>query len=125
VGFLVGLALSAVVTVPQGPPPSGPGAPPPPAPESSKVMLVLSTVSIALLLALLVVYGRTYRTTRAPYVLGLFVFLFVLLLESVLNSPILFSAFGVGPGNGLGRLLAFGQALMCAALALFLYLSLQ
>jgi hypothetical protein len=87
-------------------------------------MVVLSTVSIAFLLALLVVYGRTYRTTGAPYVLGLFVFLLVLLLETVLNSPLLFTAFGVAPG-GVSRFLAFGQLLMSVALGIFLYLSLQ
>ncbi len=126
VGLVVGLALSETISVPQAPRPGGPGSPPPPPQQHqfSQVMLLLSTVSLALLAALLVVYGRIYRSTRAPYVLGLFVFLLALLFESLLSSPLLFTAFGVGPG-GVSGFLAVGQLLMSAALAIFLYLSLQ
>lgn len=51
--------------------------------------IILSTVGIALLAALLVVYGRTYRQTKANFVLGLLVVLFALLLQSILTSPII------------------------------------
>jgi uncharacterized membrane protein YedE/YeeE len=130
VGLVVGLVLALVAPTPPAPGPpgpggGGPGGPGQGSPSSSRPTLVLSTVSLALLVALLVVYGRTYRTTRAPYVLGLVLFLFVLLVQGILSSPLVFSAVGVGPGSGLGRLLEVAQFLMCAALALFLYLSLQ
>jgi hypothetical protein len=123
VGLLVGLALAFTVHVPAGPPP-GPGAPPVPSTTIAQLALVLSTLNLALLVALLVVYGRTYRTTRAPFMLGLWVFLLALLLENVLISPLLFTAFGAGPG-GLGRFLTVGQFLMSVALSVFLYLSLE
>ena len=124
VGLVVGLVLALVVAVPGSGPPPGPGSPPLPARSVSQAMTVLSTVNIALLVALLVVYSRTYRSTGAPFILGLWVFLFALLLENILDSPLLFAAFDAAPG-GLGRFLAFGQLLMCAALAVFLYLSLE
>ncbi len=124
IGLIVGLVLALTLPgPPAGPPGPGGGGPIPPRPLDG-AMLVLSTVGIALLAALLVVYARTYRTTRAPFVLGLWVFLLALLAENVLSSPLLFTAFGVGPG-GLGRFLTFGQALMCVALSIFLYLSLE
>jgi|HubBroStandDraft_4_1064222.scaffolds.fasta_scaffold858250_2 hypothetical protein len=128
IGLVVGLALALLVPVPAGPgaPPRQPGSPPPPpgAQPFAQAMVVLSSVSIAELLALLVVYGRTYRTTQAPYMLGLFVFLLALLMETLLTSPFLLIAFGTGPGS-LGRFLALGQLLMAVALGIFLYLSVQ
>ncbi len=124
VGVGLGTLLALTLPGPPAGPPSGPGAGPIPPHALNVAMVVLSSVSIALLLALLVVYGRTYRTTRAPFVLGLWVFLLALLLESILSSPLLFTAFGVGPGS-LGRFLTFGQLLMCVALTIFLYLSLE
>ena len=123
VGLLVGLALAFVVRVPVGPS-AGPGGPPAHPASVVQRALVLSTVNVALLGALLVVYSRTYRSTHAPFVLGLEVFLLALLLANVLNSPLLFAAFHVGPG-ALGPLLLFGQLLMAVALATFLYLSLE
>lgn len=123
VGLAVGVLLAYTVPLPPGGP-SGPGGPPIPNSTVTRGMIVLSTLSMALLVALLVVYGRTYRNTRAPFILGLWVFLVALLLETVLTSPLLFIAFGAGPG-GLGRFLTFGQLLMCVALGIFLYLSLE
>jgi hypothetical protein len=125
VGVVAGAILALLLTGAPGGPPPGPGGPPLPRGGVSQAMVVLSTVNLALLLALLVVYGRTYGNTRAPFALGLWIILFALLLESSLTSPILFAAFRVGPVGGLGGLLAVGQLLMCVALLLFLYLSLQ
>ena len=51
--------------------------------------VVLSTVSLVLLLALIVVYSRSYIQTRANFMLGLLVVLFALLLEGMLRSPLL------------------------------------
>ena len=51
--------------------------------------VVLSTVSLVLLLALIVVYSRSYIHTRANFMLGLLVVLFALLLEGMLRSPLL------------------------------------
>lgn len=51
--------------------------------------VILSTIGIALLIALIVVYARTYVSTRANFVLGLLIFLFALLLQSILTFPVL------------------------------------
>ncbi len=51
--------------------------------------IILSSVSVALLVALLVVYGRTYLQTRANFIFGLLIVLFALLLQSLLTFPII------------------------------------
>lgn len=51
--------------------------------------VVLSTISLVLLSALIVVYSRSYVQTRANFMLGLLVVLFALLLEGMLRSPLL------------------------------------
>ena len=51
--------------------------------------VVLSTVSLVLLLALIVVYSRSYIQTRANFMLALLVDLLALLLEGMLRSPLL------------------------------------
>lgn len=120
-GLAVGLGLVHLVHVPAGPSPQGM---PPPPPWVAQVGVVLSMTTLALLLALLVVYVRNYLATRAPYTLGLAIFLAVLLVQSAVNSPLTFTVFGLGPGS-LGRFLDLGGFLMTVALSIFLYLSLQ
>lgn len=51
--------------------------------------IILSTVSVALLVSLLVVYGRTYLQTRANFIFGLLIVLFALLLQSLLTFPVI------------------------------------
>jgi hypothetical protein len=124
IGVVLGAGLALTVHVPQNPGPPGPPGPAPPPVAIAQSGVLLSVVSLVLLSALIVVYGRNYRTTGAPYVLGLLLFLVVLFFETALNSPLLFTAFGRGPGN-LGPFLAVSELLMSAALSIFLYLSLQ
>ena len=88
------------------------------------VAVVLSTVAVALLVALLVVYIRTYRDTQANFALGLVLVRIALLVQSVLTSPVLLGAFGHRLG-GLGPFFFFAEAFKAAAFSLFLYLSLQ
>ncbi len=123
IGLAAGAVLAFTLHVPPNTGPGHPGPPPPPA-NVTQTTVLLSTLSMVLVLALLVVYARSYRTTRAPYILGLLVFLAALFGETLLNSPLLFTAFGLGPGN-LGRFLALSYLLMSAGLSIFLYLSLQ
>jgi len=85
--------------------------------------VVLSTVGIVFLVALLVVYLRTYAQTRARFALGLVVVLLALLVESVLSSPLVYGAFGQA-SDGLGTFLAAADAFKVVAFAVFLYLSL-
>lgn len=121
IGLLAGVALAFVLPIPQGP--VQPGAPPP-SPWIAQLGVISSALSLSLLAALLWVYARSLRTTRAPYLLGLVVFLVVLLIETAVSSPFFLFAFGLGPG-ALGRFLTLGGFLMSAALAIFLYLTLQ
>ena len=51
--------------------------------------IVFSTISLALLLSLIVVYTRSYMQTRANFMLGLLIVLFALLLEGLLTYPLL------------------------------------
>jgi hypothetical protein len=124
VGLALGAALALTVHVPPNTGPGGPPQPPPPSVAATQLDVLLSTLTMVLVVSLLVVYGRIYRATRAPYVLGLLVVLGALFLGTVLNSPLLFTAFQLGPGD-LGRFLAISDLLMSAGLATFLYLSLQ
>lgn len=124
IGLGAGTVLALAVHVPANPPMPGSGVPPPPPVAVTQAVVLFSTLSVVLVAALLVVYGRIYRATGAPYVLGLLVVLGAVLCGTVLNSPILFTAFHLGPGN-LGRFLALSDLLLSAGLAIFLYLSLQ
>ena len=51
--------------------------------------IILTSVSVALLIALIVVYGRTYLQTKADFIFGLLVVLFALLLQSLLTFPVI------------------------------------
>ena len=88
------------------------------------VAVVLSTVAVVLLVALLVVYIRTYRDTQANFALGLVLVLIALLVQSVLTSPVLLGAFGHRLG-GLGPFFFFAEVFKATAFSIFLYLSLQ
>ncbi len=128
IGLVAGTVLAIVIPTPGGPMqgPPGPGhggGPPPPVFSIARADVLFSTLALVLLAALVGVYARHYRSTRAPYVLGLLVFLGALFLETLLNSPILFAGFGISPGS-LGPFLAVSELVMSGALAIFLYLSL-
>src|SRR5580658_8501911 len=123
VGLALGAVLALSVHVPPGPPPGSPRAPPPAPQALTQAAVLLSTLCLVLLSGLVAVYIRSFRATKAPYVLGLVIFLSALLLETALSSPLLFTAFGTGPGS-LSRFLVPSELLESAALAIFLYLSL-
>ena len=121
-GVVAGILLSALPTSQTLPPGHGHGwgfrfT----TPEDADV--ILSTVSIALLVALLVVYLRIYRETKAGFSLGLAAVFFTLLLESVLTSPLVYGAFGQ-TSDGLGTFLLIADVLKIAAFTALLYLSL-
>lgn len=86
--------------------------------------VILSTMGLGLLVALLVVYAKTYADTHARSALGLLFVLTALLFEAVLRSPLLFGAFGHVLG-GLGPFALVADSFRAVALAAFLYLSLQ
>jgi hypothetical protein len=121
-GLLIGLLLSALPDSSVGPRPGhGWGFR---FETHEDVDVILSTVGIALLVALLVVYGRTYSQTGARFALGLTVVLFALLLQSLFTSPLVYGALGT-TAAALGPFLMFADLFKAAALTVFLYLSLQ
>ena len=120
IGLAIGIAL-ALVPRPGRP---GPGPRLDPFETFEDVDVIVSTVGLALLAALFVVYAKTYRDTGARSALGLIFVLAAFLLEGTLTSPILFGAFGHVLGE-LGPFLLVAHGFRTAAFAAFLYLSLQ
>lgn len=88
--------------------------------------IILSTISIALLVSLVVVYGRIYRQTRANFALGIFIVLIALLFETILNYPILqLLTTGYPVSLVSSPLPTLADVFTIVAYSVFLYLSLQ
>lgn len=86
--------------------------------------IILSTVGMALLVALILVYARTYRQTRANFILGLLVVLFALLLQAVLTYPLLLEL-ELTPRFAFAVFSPVADIFTIIAYAVFLYLSLE
>lgn len=121
VGVLVGLALSSLV--PQPVPffwryaPFG-------LEPILRFHIVLSTVSIALLVALTVIYVRVYADNGARFALGIVVVLLALLIQSLFQYPLLLGI--LGPlVIAQGGFLSFADVFTIVAYAVFLHLSLE
>lgn len=85
---------------------------------------IISTINIALVIILLIIYIDAYRKTGAQFALGLVIFSLILLLYTVSSNPFIhmlfgFRAFGLGPFAMLSDMFAL------IALAVLLYLSLK
>ncbi len=88
--------------------------------------IILSTVSIALLVSLVIVYTRIYRQTKANFALGIFIVLLALLLEAIFTYPILqLYISGIPTSDLYYSLPTLGDILTILAYSVFLYLSLQ
>jgi len=86
--------------------------------------VILSTIEVALLIALAVVYVRIFIQTKANFAFGLVIVLYALLIHSLLQNPLLLGLAGpvaVGPGP----FLPFADIFTVFAYTLFLYLSLE
>jgi hypothetical protein len=123
-GLALGLVELLLWPVHGGPGQGPPGGPTPPPVWVVETFVLFSAVNVALLLALVVVYGRTFAQTRAQFALGLVAFLVVLLFEAIASSPFVYAVFGLGPGT-LGPFLLLGAILESVALGIFLVLSLE
>ena len=86
--------------------------------------VILSTVSITLLVALLVVYLGVYSKTQANFALGISIVLAALLVESLLEYPLLLGLVGRF-AVGHGPFLDTADFFTIIAYAVFLYLSLE
>jgi len=120
VGLLAGLGFLSLPSPVQHPF----GRPPPDFETFENFGLILSTLNVALLGALLVIYARMYSQTRANFAFGLVLVLGALLAETVVGSPLLFRLFEVPPG-GQTPFLLIAETFKATALTIFLYLSLQ
>jgi len=86
--------------------------------------IIVSMVSIILLVALLLIYIKIYRDTKAKFALGLIGVFLALLFQSILTSPLVYGAFGQA-SDGLGTFLLIADLFKIAAFTVFLYLSLD
>jgi hypothetical protein len=84
--------------------------------------IIFSTVGMALLVALIVVYARTYLQTKANFILGLLVVLFALLLQSLLTYPVLLE---LETGFAIEVFSPVADVFTIIAYTVFLYLSLE
>jgi hypothetical protein len=85
---------------------------------------VISTINIALLGILLVIYANIYIKTRSTFTIGLIVFALAFLMKDLTSSPFIvglfsFRAVGLGPFEFLPGLFEL------AALSVLLYLSVK
>jgi hypothetical protein len=85
---------------------------------------ILSTVSIALLVALAVIYTRIYAETGARFALGITIVLLALLVQSLIQYPLLLGLMGPFEASQ-GQYLSFADIFTIIAYTIFLYLSLE
>ena len=85
---------------------------------------IISTINIALLAILALIYFNIYIKTRSPFTIGLIIFALVFLVQNVTSSPFItspfgFRAYGLGPFEFLPGMFEF------VALTILLYLSIK
>lgn len=121
VGILLGVALSYLV-----PSPFGFGPFPPFAQFRNLIIvhMVLSTVIIALQVALVIAYLGVYAETGARFSLGILVVMSALLLQSLFQYPLLLGFVG-RYAIEFGPYLSTADLFTIAAYTIFLYLSLD
>jgi hypothetical protein len=88
------------------------------------VNTIISTINIALLAILALIYVNIYIKTRSQFTIGLVIFALVFLVQNVTSSPFLaapfgFRAYGLGPFAFLPGMFEF------VALTVLLYLSVK
>ncbi|HUK74654.1 MAG TPA: hypothetical protein VLU99_02595 [Nitrososphaerales archaeon] len=88
-----------------------------------RLHIVLTTVAVALMVSLVIVYLKVYVETKANFALGLVIVLGALLLQTVLSYPLVLGTSGVILVPGILTTLA--DFLTVAAYTVFLYLSLE
>lgn len=89
-----------------------------------EIDVILSTVGLALLVALAGVYVRIYVETRAAFSLGLVAVFLALLVETLATWPLVFGLFGHSL-LGLGPFLLLADVFKVTAFSVLLYLSLS
>jgi hypothetical protein len=124
VGLVSGVLLSDLATLPdESRAPFFRGVPLFNPDPSIRLHIVLTTVEVALLVSLVIVYLKVYSETKANFALGLVIVLAALLLQTVFSYPLVLGTAGVILVPGLLTTLA--DFLTIGAYAVFLYLSLE
>jgi len=121
VGILLGVALSYLIPMPFG---FGPFPPFAQFRNLIIVHMVLSTVIIALQVALVIVYLGVYAETGARFSLGILVVMSALLLQSLFQYPLVLGYVG-RYALEFGPYLSTADLFTIAAYTIFLYLSLD
>jgi hypothetical protein len=124
VGLTIGILIASVPTPLYGPMPRRGHHFGPHFETADDVVVILSTLSIILLIALVAVYTRIYAETRATFAVGLVTVFIALLLQSIATSPLVYGAFGQASG-GLGGFLLLADIFKVTAFTILLYLSLE
>ena len=124
VGSLAGVLLSDIATLPEvdrnpfffGVPVFNPD-------PAIKLHIVLTTVEVALLVSLVIVYLKVYSETKANFALGLVIVLSALFLQTLFSYPLILGTQGfiLVPGT----LTTLADFLTVGAYTVFLYLSLE
>jgi len=124
VGLVAGVLLSDLATLPEeSRDPFFRGVPVFNPDPSIRLHIVLTTVEVALLVSLVIVYLKVYSETKANFALGLLIVLAALLLQTVFSYPLILGTQGVILVPGVLTTLA--DFLTIGAYTVFLYLSLE
>jgi len=124
VGLVVGVILAGLATLPeQSRDPFFRRVPVFNPDPSIRLHIILTTVEVALMVSLVVVYLKVYSETRGNFALGLVIVLSALLLQTVFSYPLVLGTEGVilVPGT----LSTLADFLTIGAYTIFLYLSLE
>ena len=85
---------------------------------------MLSTVNLALLVILLVIYLGVYSDTRSEFALGLVIFTLAMMMYAVTSNPLLHSGFGFH-ASGLGPFAFFPDLFSLIALVVLLFYAIR
>lgn len=88
------------------------------------IVTITIIVNISFLIGLLYVYADTYRKTKSSFMVGLLLFIFVLLIQSILSQLGVYTLF-VYTGFGFGLFTILPHFFETIALIILLYLSLK
>jgi hypothetical protein len=85
---------------------------------------IISTVNIALLIVLSIIFISVYRKTRSEFAFGLIVFGFAFLLKDIVSNPFIAGIFSFF-ASGLGPFIVLPDMFELVALSVLLYMHLK
>lgn len=85
---------------------------------------IISTINVALLIILLIMFISVYRKTKSEFSFGLIIFGFAFLLKDIVSSPFMVSVFSFY-ASGLGPFIVLPDIFEFAALTALLYLNIK